>query len=130
MSGTQMTKVADLVEQVGGDIHLTRQQNFIVGNVPDDTVDGLVQAIGAVGFSPTTNRLHGVSIGCTGEPFCNFSVTETKSKLRDILERLEVAFGEEVSSLKVHLDGCPHACAKHWVGDIGLQGTSARTSSG
>jgi ferredoxin-nitrite reductase len=130
MSGAQMMQVGDLVGEVGGDIRLTRQQNFIVGNVPDDKVDGLVRAIGAVGFSPTTNRLYGVSIGCTGEPFCNFSVTETKGKLRDILERLEAAFGEDVSTLKVHLDGCPHACAKHWVGDIGLQGTSARTSAG
>jgi ferredoxin-nitrite reductase len=130
MSGAQMTQVADLVEEIGGDIRLTRQQNLIVGNVPEDRVDGLVRGIGAVGFPPTTNRLYGVSIGCTGEPFCNFSVTETKGKLRDILERLEAAFGEEVSGLKVHLDGCPHACAKHWVGDIGLQGTSARTSTG
>jgi ferredoxin-nitrite reductase len=23
------------------------------------------------------------------------------------------------------MDGCPHACAHHWVGDIGLQGTTA-----
>jgi ferredoxin-nitrite reductase len=23
------------------------------------------------------------------------------------------------------MDGCPHGCAQHWVGDIGLQGTTA-----
>jgi sulfite reductase beta subunit-like hemoprotein len=130
MSGEQMMQVADVIEQVGADVRLTRQQNFIVGNVPDDKVEWLTRAIAGAGFSPTTNRLYGVSIGCTGEPFCNYSVTETKGKLREILERLEAAFGEEVSTLKVHLDGCPHACAKHWVGDIGLQGTSARTSTG
>jgi ferredoxin-nitrite reductase len=26
----------------------------------------------------------------------------------------------------VNLDGCPHACALHWVGDVGLMGTTAR----
>jgi len=130
MSGDQMMQVADVVEQVGADIRLTRQQNFIVGNVSDDRVEWLTRAIAAVGFSPTTNRLYGASIGCTGEPFCNFSVTETKGKLREILERLDAVFGEDVSTLKVHLDGCPHACAKHWVGDIGLQGTTARTGAG
>jgi ferredoxin-nitrite reductase len=26
----------------------------------------------------------------------------------------------------VQVDGCPHACAQHWVADIGLQGTTPR----
>jgi sulfite reductase (ferredoxin) len=25
------------------------------------------------------------------------------------------------------VDGCPHACAQHWVADIGLQGSTLRT---
>jgi len=35
-------------------------------------------------------------------------------------------FGDAIADLKIHLDGCPHACGQHWVGDIGLQGTTAR----
>ncbi|MBV8395105.1 MAG: nitrite/sulfite reductase, partial [Actinobacteria bacterium] len=31
---------------------------------------------------------------------------------------------------RLHLDGCPHACAQHWVGDIGFQGTTARDEGG
>ena len=31
-----------------------------------------------------------------------------------------------VSGLRLNLDGCPHACAHHWIGDIGLQGTTLR----
>ena len=26
----------------------------------------------------------------------------------------------------VNVDGCPHACAQHWVADIGLQGSTLR----
>ncbi len=26
----------------------------------------------------------------------------------------------------MNLDGCPHACAHHWIGDVGLQGTTLR----
>ncbi|MBV9279193.1 MAG: nitrite/sulfite reductase, partial [Chloroflexi bacterium] len=26
-----------------------------------------------------------------------------------------------------NVDGCPHACAQHWVADIGLQGSTLRT---
>src|SRR5262249_27709720 len=32
--------------------------------------------------------------------------------------------------LKLNLDACPHACAQHWTGDIGLQGTTGRGPNG
>lgn len=130
MSGDQMKRVADIAEEVGADIRLTRDQNFIVGNVPDDQVQEVARRVGEVGFPLTINHIYGVSIGCTGEPFCNYSVTETKEKLKEVLERLDARFGQEVSSLKVYLDGCPHACGKHWVGDIGLMGTTGRGEAG
>jgi ferredoxin-nitrite reductase len=126
LSGDQMLRVADVVDSVGGDIRLTRQQNFIVGNVPESKVAWVVHQIEKIGFPLRINRIWGRSIACTGEPFCNYSVTETKTKLKEIIERLEAKFGDAIADLKIHLDGCPHACGQHWVGDIGLQGTTAR----
>ncbi len=78
------------------------------------------------------NRLRGSSIGCTGEPFCNYAVTETKYRLKQLVEHLEATFGSEVEGLRLQLDGCPHSCGQHWLGDIGIQGTTARerTESG
>jgi sulfite reductase beta subunit-like hemoprotein len=35
-----------------------------------------------------------------------------------------------LDGLRLHLDGCPHACAQHWVGDIGFQGTTVRDEEG
>ena len=32
--------------------------------------------------------------------------------------------------MRLHLDGCPHACAQHWVGDLGFQGTTVRDENG
>ena len=74
----------------------------------------------------TSNGIRGASVGCTGQPLCNFAVAETKSKLKEIVLRLEDRFGSDVEGLKIGVDGCPHACAHHWVTDIGLQGTTAR----
>ena len=34
------------------------------------------------------------------------------------------------TALRLNLDGCPHACAQHWVGDLGFQGTTARDEEG
>jgi ferredoxin-nitrite reductase len=43
---------------------------------------------------------------------------------------LEGRFGREADGLRMHLDGCPHACAHHWVGDLGFQGTTVRDAEG
>jgi ferredoxin-nitrite reductase len=69
-------------------------------------------------------------VACTGEPHCNFSVTETKTRLDALIQSLETRFGDEVAPLRLALDGCPHACAHHWVGDLGFQGTTARDEEG
>ena len=74
--------------------------------------------------------MRGRSIGCTGEPHCNFSVTETKQRLGRLIEHLEARFGDAISSLGLQLDGCPHACAQHWIADLGFQGTTARDAEG
>ena len=37
------------------------------------------------------------SIACTGEPHCNFSVTETKTRLDRLVQRLEERFGDDVA---------------------------------
>jgi sulfite reductase beta subunit-like hemoprotein len=127
-TGDQLIAVADLVESFGGDIRLTRQQNLIVTGVSD--VAGTLEQLGALGLPLETNEIWANSIACTGEPHCNFSVGETKDRLRGLVEHLETTFGEQVSELRLHLDGCPHACAQHWVGDLGFQATTGKDADG
>ncbi len=130
ISGDQMIAVAGIAERAGADVRITRQQNFIVANVPDDQVGDVVAQIEEIGLSLAVNHVRGRSIGCTGEPHCNFSVTETKQRLGRLIEHLEARFGDAISSLGLQLDGCPHACAQHWIADLGFQGTTARDADG
>jgi ferredoxin-nitrite reductase len=125
-----MIAIADLAERAGGDVRITRQQNFIVANVPDERVGAVVAELEEIGFPLDVNHVRGRSIGCTGEPHCNFSVTETKQRLGRLIEHLEARFGDAIASLGLQLDGCPHACAQHWIADLGFQGTTARDADG
>ena len=84
----------------------------------------------AIGFPLDINPVRGNSIACTGEPHCNFSVAETKTRLGALIDRLDERFGMQIADLRLHLDGCPHACAQHWVGDLGFQGTTSRDEGG
>jgi ferredoxin-nitrite reductase len=130
VSGDQMIALAGLAERYGGDIRLTRQQNFILTGVSNERVPDAIAAIEEIGFSLDVNPVRGNSIACTGEPHCNFSVAETKTRLGRLIERLEERFDTQIAELRLHLDGCPHACAQHWVGDLGFQGTTARDEGG
>ena len=129
ITGDQMRQVADLVEGEGGDIRLTQQQNLILTNIDEEQVDHVLKAMENVGFT-LDGLLSGPGIACTGQPFCNFAVTETKLRLVDIMNHLENVFGDSVNGLRIFLDGCPHACGHHWIGDIGLMGSTARTTEG
>jgi sulfite reductase beta subunit-like hemoprotein len=130
MTGAQMREVAAVAEELGGDIRLTRRQNFILTGIARDRVDETIARLSALGFPLDVNGLYASSIGCIGDPHCNYAVTPTKSKLATIIERLVTEFGPAVGGLKLNLDGCPHACAQHWTGDIGLQGTTGRGAAG
>jgi ferredoxin-nitrite reductase len=130
VSGEQMTAVADLAERVGGDVRITRLQNFVLAGVPEDRVDEAVTELAGIGFPLDLNPLRASSLACTGEPHCNYSVTETKTRADALIRTLEARFGDDLAGLRLHLDGCPHACAQHWVGDLGFQGTTVRDENG
>ena len=129
-SGDQLIGVADLVESFGGDVRVTRQQNLIVTGVPDARVDEVLARLGELGLPLETNEIWAGSIACTGEPHCNFSVGETKTRLESLVDHLETTFGADAAELRLHLDGCPHACAQHWVGDLGFQATTGKDADG
>jgi sulfite reductase beta subunit-like hemoprotein/molybdopterin converting factor small subunit len=124
--GDQLVALGELLGELGSEARFMRSQNFIVTNVPEDRVGWLKDRLVELGFEPDKSKLYARSVACTDHQFCNYSVAETKGKLKDLLPELERRFGRgSVEELRIHMDGCPHACAQHWVGDIGLQGTTA-----
>jgi ferredoxin-nitrite reductase len=130
VTGDQLIAVADLADSFGGDVRVTRQQNLVLAGVPEASLDATLADLAAIGFPLEHDGARGTSIACTGEPHCNFSVAETKTRLHELIEHLEGRFGAAIAGLRMHLDGCPHACAQHWVGDLGFQGTTVRDEQG
>jgi ferredoxin-nitrite reductase len=121
ISGDQLIALAEL----GHEARITRRQNLVlVGDVDPGALE-------RIGLPLDAGTLRGDAIACTGEPHCNFSVTETKTRMDALVQLLEERFPRgSLDGLRLHLDGCPHACAQHWVGDIGFQGTTVRDEDG
>jgi ferredoxin-nitrite reductase len=131
VTGTQLESLADLLEGLGADLRFTRQQNVVTGSVPVGRLGELRSRLADAGLPPGISFAYGRAVACTSHQFCNYSVAETKEKLREVLGHLERRFGGDViARLGIHMDGCPHACGQHWIGEIGLQGTTAPSPGG
>ena len=55
---------------------------------------GQAPSSSAIGFPLDINPVRGNSIACTGEPHCNFSVAETKTRLGALIDHLDERFGD------------------------------------
>jgi ferredoxin-nitrite reductase len=130
LGGSRLVALGDLLEPLGAEARITRQQNLVLADVPAAEVDAVVGALRDLELPLELNGLRGNGIACTGEPHCNYSVTETKTRLDTLVAGLEERFGDAVAPLRLHLDGCPHACAQHWVGDLGFQATTGKDAEG
>src|SRR5439155_23636130 len=98
-SGDQLIAIARLAERHGGDVRITRQQNLVVTGVPDPELEPAGAELAGIGFPLDVNAVRAASIACTGEPHCNFSVTETKSRLGALIDHHEARFGDAIAGL-------------------------------
>ena len=61
-------------------------------------------------------------MACTGIEFCKLAIVETKQRAADLVAELEKRFPDLDTPITVNVNGCPNACARTQVADIGLKG--------
>jgi ferredoxin-nitrite reductase len=122
----QMLRVAELAELYGnGEVRLTVWQNFIIPNVSDAFVPVLKAALAKAGLPVKQSNLASGVIACTGNSYCKFAQSNTKSHALDLIKHLEKKL-ELDRPVNIHFTGCPNSCAQHYMGDIGCLGTKVR----
>ena len=127
VSGTILTKIADLAEQVGSNrIRFTPYQKLIVLDVPDDRVDELVAGLDALGLPARPSHWRRNLMACSGIEFCKLSFAETRVRAQTLVPDLEKRLADLNADLDVpvtvNINGCPNSCARIQVADIGFKG--------
>ena len=69
------------------------------------------------------------TVACTGNRGCRFAATDTKSHAIELARFLDGRFKIE-QPVNLHITGCPHSCAQHYIGDIGLLGAKVSGQEG
>jgi len=122
MSPEQMRGLAKLAADFGdGDIRLTVWQNLLISGVADANVATVTAAIDALGLATSTSALRAGLIACTGATGCRFAAAHTKENAEEIATWCDERVPLE-TPVNIHLTGCHHSCAQHYIGDIGLIG--------
>jgi ferredoxin-nitrite reductase len=129
MSVAQMRVLADIARDCGdGDIRLTVWQNLLISGVADARVAEAEQRIAAAGLSTHVSNVRAGLVACTGNRGCKFASSDTKGHALDIAEHLDAHITVD-QPVNIHLTGCHHSCAQHYVGDIGLLGTKVTVNA-
>jgi len=124
----QMRGLAKIAADLGdGDIRLTVWQNLLISGVADDKVQLAVAAIEKLGLAVKASSLRAGVVACTGNTGCKFAASDTKRHANAIVEHCESRAAID-GPLNIHLTGCHHSCAQHYVSDIGL--LAARVATG
>ena len=122
----QMLRVAELADLYGsGEIRLTVWQNFIIPNLPDAYLGTVQKALRRMGFGTVQSNLRGGLVACTGNSYCKYAQANTKGHALTLADYLEKKVTLD-HPINIHLTGCPHSCAQHYMGDIGLLATKVR----
>lgn len=126
ITAEQMHKVADLATYYGdGAIRTTNRQNIMLLNIPEAKVENVLGGLAEVGLSINASPILRGMVTCTGIEFCKLALTETKARSREIVDYLQNRVQLE-QPLRIHVTGCPNACAQYQIGHIGLMGSKTK----
>ncbi|MEV7884664.1 nitrite/sulfite reductase [Streptomyces sp. NPDC002817] len=123
VDGATLTKIAEVAEAHGsGRLRTTVEQKMIVLDVEEAQVEPLVEALEALDLTAKPSPFRRGTMACTGIEYCKLAIVETKQRGSSLIDELERRIPEFDEPLTINLNGCPNACARIQVADIGLKG--------
>ncbi|MGW6568113.1 nitrite/sulfite reductase [Streptomyces sp. NPDC054975] len=123
VDGATLTKIADLAEQHGSArLRTTADQKMILLDVEEAQVDAAVAALEALDLQVNPSPFRRGTMACTGIEFCKLAIVETKARGASLIDELERRIPEFDEPITININGCPNACARIQVADIGLKG--------
>jgi ferredoxin-nitrite reductase len=126
----QALALAAIAEQYGtGEVRLTVWQNLILPNIPAASLEAAKQALLAAGLHFAAGTVLTGTVACTGNKGCRFAASDTKSHAVTLANRLDEHFKIQ-QPINLHVTGCAHSCAQHYIGDIGLMGVKVGGEEG
>ncbi|GAC1571506.1 MAG: NADPH-dependent assimilatory sulfite reductase hemoprotein subunit [Candidatus Dormibacteria bacterium] len=123
------TALRELVETLRSELRLTPQQNIIVAGVApaDRARTEAILTNHGVEMGDGISALRRLAMACPAIPTCGLAVAESERVLPELIrdiERIVDGAGLRDAAISVRMTGCPNGCARPYLGDVGLVGTT------
>lgn len=119
----------EVVTTIRPEVRLTAQQNLIFAGVTPaqrEAVDAILERHGVERLD-AVHPVRRLAMACPAIPTCGLAVAESERVLpalvRDICALVD-DIGLTDSPISVRMTGCPNGCARPYLGDVGLVGTT------
>lgn len=130
-TGEQLITIADVAEKFGvSRIRTTPFKELVFLDVAEEDVEPLSQALDETGLYSNPSEFRRGVMSCTGLEFCKLAHTTTKATAIKLVDDLEDTLGDLDVPINITLNGCPNACARTQVSDIGLKGQTITDKDG
>jgi ferredoxin-nitrite reductase len=120
ISSEQMRGLARIAREFGdGDIRLTVWQNLLISGVSAAKAQAVEKRLQGLGLTSKATSIRAGLVACTGNTGCKFAASNTKGTAMAIADWVEPRVALD-TPVNIHLTGCHHSCAQHYIGDIGM----------
>jgi sulfite reductase (ferredoxin) len=123
VDGPTLVGLADLVDKYGArGARLTAYQKLVVLGVAGADTEAFVADLATIGLSARPSNWRRSTMACTGIEYCKLALVDTKRRAQALVTELEERFPDLDTPISVNVNGCPNACARTQIADIGLKG--------
>ncbi|GAA4096972.1 nitrite/sulfite reductase [Actinomadura miaoliensis] len=123
VNGELLHTIADLAERYGsGRVRTTAEQKMVILDVPAENTEPLAGELARHDLQVRPSTFRRQTMACTGIEYCKLAIVETKQRAMDLIDELEKRLPDFDQPLTINVNGCPNACARIQVADIGLKG--------
>jgi len=120
----QMRTLGELALKQGcNELRLTVWQNVLIPGIDSANQAEHKNILASAGLGLEATSFAAGAVACTGKTACKLGLAHTKEDGLALVRHLEKHFSLELP-INIHLTGCPNSCAQHYIGDIGLAGTT------
>ena len=123
VSGEMLGVIGDLAERYGsGRVRTTIEQKMVILDVPEEKTEALADELAKHDLQVRPSTFRRQTMACTGIEYCKLAIVDTKQRAMDLIDELEERLPDFEQPLTINVNGCPNACARIQVADIGLKG--------
>src|SRR5690606_6833584 len=105
-----------------GRVRTTIEQKMVICDVPEENAEALAAELAEHDLQVRPSTFRRQTMACTGIEYCKLAIVDTKHRAMKLIDELEERLPDFDQPLSINVNGCPNACARIQVGDIGLKG--------